>query len=329
MISVGAPSITSEDVLKKVSEAQLLSYYFNINKIPCIIHSPLRKDESPSFGIYTKDGIHFYYKDFATNEQGDTFKLLSLLWNISRSDTLLRIYNTVIGEKEIQIDYSKSKSVNVSKGTIEVQCKIREWQKHDVEYWDSFGISKEWLQYAEIYPISHKIIIKDSKKYVFAADKYAYVYVEHKENHTTLKIYQPYNTNGYKWTTNHDGSVISLWTKIPKEGNIVCICSSVKDALCLWANTGIPSIAVQGEGYPISNTAINELHKRFRKVIVILDNDKPGLAYAEKLCKDSGFTNVILPRINEAKDISDLYKSLDNKNTFKEIIINTIKKQLK
>ena len=165
----------------------------------------------------------------------------------------------------------------------------------------------------------YHIVIKDNNRYVFTADKYAYAYVEHKEGKVTLKIYQPFNTDGYKWSNKHDNSVISLWTKVPKYGEQICICSSLKDALCLWANADIPSLAIQGEGYRMSNTAINELKRRYKQVFICLDNDEPGINDAEKLSKETGFINVILPPFNEGKDISDLFKA-KGKNEFLKII---------
>ena len=154
---------------------------------------------------------------------------------------------------------------------------------------------------------------------MFGADKYAYAYVEHKEGKVTLKIYQPFNKAGYKWSNKHDNSVISLWTKVPEYGDKICICSSMKDSLCLWANTGIPSLAIQGEGYRMSDTAISELKRRYKQVFICLDNDEPGLKDAQKLSEETGFTNVVLPPFNEGKDISDLYKA-KGKDEFLRII---------
>jgi hypothetical protein len=192
---------------------------------------------------------------------------------------------------------------------------------HDIEYWESYGVPLNWLKYANVHPISHKIVVKSGKRMIFAADKYAYAFAEFKEGKTTLKIYQPYNTKGFKWANKHDKSVISLWTKVPKTGDRVCICSSLKDALCLWANTGIPALAIQGEGYAISDTAIAELKKRFKQVYILLDNDEAGIKDAQNLSSKTGFTNLVLPKINGAKDISDLYLELHDKNKFKEIIL--------
>ena len=46
-----------------------------------------------------------------------------------------------------------------------MKCKTREWKDYDIIYWESYGISLKWLKYAEVYPISHKIVEKDGKKY--------------------------------------------------------------------------------------------------------------------------------------------------------------------
>lgn len=174
-------------------------------------------------------------------------------------------------------------TLGLYKSNLDLQCKTREWREYDLEYWASFGITLEWLKYADIYPISYKIIIKGETRMVFPADKYAYAYVEYKEGKVTLKIYQPFNQKGYKWSNRHDRSVISLWTKVPEFGDRICICSSMKDALCLWANTGIPAIAIQGEGYGISDTAVNELKRRYKEVFILLDNDKAGLIDGKNL----------------------------------------------
>ena len=306
------PSVTLDDILSKTTEVDILAYYLGVTKIPCIIHSPLRKDKNASFGLYSRDGHRIFYIDFATKERGGTFNILSQLWGCSYMETLAKIANDIpkFTAKISNIGTDSREIPRISKlNSTELQCKVRDWASYDIEYWKSYGITLEWLKYAEVYPISHKIIIKEGRKYVFGADKYAYAYVEHKEGKITLKIYQPFNKNGYKWSNKHDNSVISLWTKVPEYGEQICICSSLKDALCLWANTGIPSLAIQGEGYRISDTAISELKRRYKQIFICLDNDKPGLKDAQKLAEETGFTNVVLPSFTEGKDISDLFKA--------------------
>lgn len=330
MISSGNFSGTLEDIHRVTTQAQITSYYLGVKDIPCIICSPLRRDEKPSMGIYSPNGTEVNFIDFGTGERGSIFTLLRKMWNTSFADTLKKIY-------EDFTRFSSSVSVRVSipscrivgnpdhSKSVDVKCKVREWRDYDIEYWESYGVPLKWLKYADVYPISHKIIIKNDNSYVFGADKYAYAYVEFKEGKTTLKIYQPYNKRGFKWTNKHDKSVISLWTKVPEYGDKICICSSLKDALCLWANTGIPALAIQGEGYSMSNTAVSELKRRYKEIYILLDNDEAGLKDGLSLSESTGFTNIVLPKEYGEKDISDLYHSLQDKEHFKSIILGLFK----
>lgn len=326
MISSGESSVSLEDIYRVTTEAEITHYYLGISSIPCKINSPLRLDRSPSFGLFSPNGSRITWIDFSSGERGGIFDLLGKMWNTNFKETLARIYKDFSkfkGTAKIEPTGHVPMTPHISTGNNDVimECKVREWRKHDIEYWGSYGISLEWLKYANVHPISHKIIIKKGQRYVFGADKYAYAYAEFKDGKTTLKIYQPYNKQGFKWSNKHDRSVISLWTKIPPTGDRVCICSSLKDALCLWSNTGIPALAIQGEGYTISDTAVSELKRRFKNVYILLDNDEAGLKDAKILASKTRFTNIVLPNINGAKDVSDLYLSLQDKEKFRKIII--------
>lgn len=322
MISIGKPYVSIEEIKSKVSDFDILNHYFGITEVPCVINSPFRADKNPSLSFYSKDGETVLWTDFATKEHGDTIDLLKVYWGESYKGVLNRLWEDLSNISNTNLNLRKSTYSRVSiSNPVIIECRIREWKDHDIEYWNEFGIPLEWLKYADVYPISHKIIIKDDRRMVFAADKYAYAYAEFKENKTTLKIYQPFNTSGFKWSNNHDKSVISLWTKIPEYGDRVCICSSLKDALCLWANTNIPAIAVQGEGYKISDTAINELKRRYKNIYILFDNDEAGLLDGVKLAESTGFKNIVLPNIDGAKDISDLYKTLKNPKQFYNLIV--------
>lgn len=325
MISKGRKSEEYIDI-SNIREADIAAYYLGIKSIPCLIASPLRQDRKPSFSLFSNNGEEVGFLDYSTREHGSIIDLLMKMWNCSFVEAKRRIAND-LGDTRLNISigskgsYSSRIPIRTNSG-IDLQCKTREWRNYDIEYWKSYGISIEWLKYADVYPISHKIVIKDGISYTFGADKYAYAYVEFKEGKTTLKIYQPFNKNGFKWANRHDRSVISLWTKVPSTGDRICICSSLKDALCLWANTGIPALAIQGEGYGISDTAVNELRRRFKKVFICLDNDEPGKKDATHLSSKTGFINIVLPQFNGGKDISDMFKVLKDKEKFKGIILN-------
>lgn len=318
MISTGQPNITRTEILKHVTEPDIIGYYLGITHIPCLIHSPLRADKNPSFYLYSPNGIEVNYLDLSTQDRGSCMNLLTKVMHISKAELYRKILDDLINMHKI----SCTKGSYIPKVSIgqhsEVKTKIREWRDYDIEYWNSFGITLDILKWAEVYPISHKFIIQNGNTMTFSANKYAYTFIERKEGKITQKIYQPFCTCGYKWQNSHDKSVLGLWSKLPKSGDKVCICASVKDALCMICNMHIPCICLQGEGYPISNTASLELKKRFHNVLVCLDNDKPGIENAQRLVNQHGFINIEIPQFANGKDISDFYKA-----NGKEIFIST------
>ena len=313
----GEHSITLEDVLSRTTEFDILSYYFGVNELPTVIHSPLRKDSNPSFGLYTLDGKRVHFTDLATKDKGGLFDLLMKYWGESYKDMLKHLWEDLSNFPSASVRLNSIKEgktyQSLSSRSNDLQCKVREWRDYDIEYWKSYGISLEWLKYADVYPISHKIVISDGHKYVFGADKYAYAYVERKEGKVTLKIYQPFNKGGYKWSSNIDRSVWSLWTKIPKFGNNLIISSSVKDCLNIMCNLGIPAICMQGEGYKPKPQIIEELKSRYKNVILFYDNDynnpdNPGRKDSMELSLEYNLKRVEIPAKYESKDPSDLFK---------------------
>ena len=78
----------------------------------------------------------------------------------------------------------------------------------------------------------------------------------------------------------------------------------------------------------MSNTAINELKKRFGSVYILFDNDKAGLINGKRLADYTGFTNIILPEFQGGKDVSDLMK-VKGKDEFLRIILPLFKSELK
>ena len=259
------------------------------------------------------------------------------LWKCNYKEVLERINKdiTKINKGNIKVNNTTNSIIvrnnKEHNANSDLQCKVREWRNYDIEYWSQYGISLKWLKYAEVYPISHKIIIKNQHKYIFKADKLAYAYVEHKEGKVSIKIYSPYNKK-YKWCSNTDRSVWSLWTKIPKYGDNLIISSSVKDCLNIMCNLGIPSICLQGEGFLPKPHIINQLKERYKNIIIFFDNDfenpnNPGHTDALKICEEYNLKMVEIPSEFKSKDPSDLYKNY-GKEKYLEIMKSILKDKL-
>lgn len=314
MFSKGSKSVDFSVFRNNVDDLNLLGKYFGIEKVPVLMNSPFREDRNPSFALFYDSSGKIRYKDFADGDTGNVFDMLMKAWGMSYADMMRTLINDDC--VTVMMGQDKPRQTRRNSETL-VEVKVRRWLKHDTEYWREFGISVDFLKFAEVYPISHIFFIRDGKTDVIDADRYAYVYIERRNGVVYKKIYQPLCKNKrYKWFSKMNGGIISLWDKIPESGERLYICSSLKDALCLWENTGWPAIAMQGEGYSLNPDVVDELNGRFKDVFILLDNDKPGMTDSEKLSGQTGFKNLVLPDFKWGKDISDYWKGLEDKSVF-------------
>lgn len=316
-------SICLDDILNKVRDVDILNYYFGISTLPILINSPLRNDKSASLSIFINKSGDIILKDFGTFKSYNIWSFLMELWCCSYEEMLIRLDKDApnMGKSNIKLNIHKNRYAVSNKSIIE--CKVREWESYDLDFWKSYGITLPWLKFGEIYPISHTFITKEGKTYTFPAEKYAYAYVERKDNKVTLKIYQPFSKTR-KWINSNDASVWDLWNQLPDKGNKLIITSSRKDALCIWENTLIPAISMQGEGYIPKQKVIDELKSRFKHIWILFDNDfdkpnNPGEHYAQFLSEAFNIPYIEIPKEYKAKDPSDLVKKY-NINTLKQLI---------
>lgn len=325
------PSISMTEIFSKFTEAEILTAVFpEITSLPWRMNSPLRVDNHPSFSIYLTDNHHVAWKDHANKDRGGLMDLLCKYWNCTFNQAVAKIADLLIEKKDINIKSRQIKTLTRKEADefTKIEVKVRPWQQYDYDYWASYGIEKQWLKFAEIYPISHKIITKKeketgkAKRYIFSVPKLSFCYVERKEGQLSLKLYSPLSKI-HKWCSKMDSSVISLWTRIPEYGDRVIIASSVKDALAISCNTHIPAIAPQGEGYNLSTTAINELKRRYKRIYISYDGDEVGKEDAKKLAKMTSFSIIHCPILDtpleDRKEVTKLIaEGLEKKDKAKD-----------
>lgn len=321
-------SVGLDVLLCKTSEFDIMRFYLNIDVLPALINSPLRQDRNASVSIFSPDGVKVFYKDFGTGEHGSIFDLLGRMWNRTFSETITKIWDDIDKVKHNRINLNRTRRGVIHKSNSILEVRTRQWFDYDMEYWNSYGISRKWLEFGDVYPISHILITRDNITKVIPAEKLAYVYVERKDGKVSLKVYQP-KSQRLKWLSKHDSSVWDLWSRLPDRGDTLFITSSRKDALCLWENTGIPSVSLQGEGYVPKEKVINQLKQRFGRVIIFFDNDydkdeNHGHIYASRLSGMFDLDMVEIPSEYKSKDPSDLFKNHGAK-TFRRVIKELVK----
>lgn len=333
-IAQGEVVDVKEAIYSKVSEEDIMNYYLGVIHLPTVICSPLRKDTKPSLGLhYSKDG-HICFKDFATGEGGSLIHLIGQSLGLSSyRDALWRIYNDLVlnPNSVTSVIQSPSNTTHRQKRkspVVDIQVAIRTWKPWDIEYWNSYGVTKRFLKFSNVYPISHVFFIKEDGSCVtIPADKHAYAYVEAKDEKISLKIYQPFSKT-CKWVNKHTADVWDLWQQLPLTGDNLIITSSRKDAMCIWCNTGIPACSLQAESYLPKQSVINELKRRFKKIFILYDNDftkdvNHGREYGRLLATTFNLPQIELPTVLRAKDSSDLYQ-LRGPEVLRKTIFNLI-----
>jgi hypothetical protein len=306
------------DVLEYLMDSRareaVLRVLLGVKRVPCLICSPLRVDKHPSFRLFRSPGGEIYYKDFSTGESGNTTDLLRQVARGRDIEDIVRFHC---------IDTSKG--MTSKKQGQPLSVKVRPFERHDMDYWKSYGVTREVLIRSRTYAISGIFLHGD----FMVADRFAYVYVEFKDGNATFKVYQPFNER-YKWLSSHDKSVWELWDmmKANERKERLIITSSRKDAMCLWSH-GYPAVSLQGEGYVPKASVVEEVKKMHGTVHVLYDNDQgkkrnAGREHSRRLCRDHGLYFMEIPDMYQCKDPSDLYHKYG-----KDLLVRVIDEQLK
>ena len=329
--------VSYKEILSRVhgEELKILAMYLEVPKLPCLINSPLRDDKKPSFRFLKDKEDKIHWIDFSTGEKGNLIDFLMAYLNVDYKTLIQRLNEDTGGDalpRGTKARFERMKK-NTTEGVKKFRLAVthRDWERCDKEYWAQYGISIEALKRANVVPASYVHYVCDdnpAESFYFKSDQLCYAYYEFKDGIPKIKVYQP-KSKTKKWMSNLTEDIWSLWTLLPPKGENLFITSSLKDALCLSENFGIPSIAMQGEGYEPKPQIISELKERFRTLWIFFDNDytnpnNPGEKDAKKLCAKYGINYVIIPSKYQSKDPSDLFKN-HGPEVFREAITEALR----
>ena len=125
--------------------------------------------------------------------------------------------------------------------------------------------------------------------------------------YNNFKIYRPLADKYTKWRNNLTENDIQGFKQLPKTGDILIITKSMKDVMCLY-EMGIPAISPSSESTFIPDKALNQLKKRFKRIIILFDRDTAGVKYLRKMSLKTGLEGMLVHKKFKAKDISDAVK---------------------
>ena len=313
--------ITLEWILSKVTEYEIYSHYLGNFKVGAIYNSPFRTDKNPSFGIYySKKANKLLFKDHGTGECGGIIKFVSLYTGLTDYNDIL---NDIVERLHIT-NNTKLDSTKEYKPTGETVIGIvrQPWTTLDKYYWSGYNISKETLKKFNVNSIKY-YLCNGIVKGIYKDTNPMYAY----KVNNNFKIYRPFADKYTKWRNNLTQDDIQGYQQLPKKGNILIITKSLKDVMCLY-EMGIPAISPSSESTWIPDTTLEELKKRFKRILVCFDRDNAGIRNLRKISLKTGLEPILVNKKFHAKDISDAIR-FNGFEVIKQWLENELKKKEK
>lgn len=313
-----AQNITIEDILNKVSEYDIYAQYLGTFKVGLIYNSPFREDKNPSFGVFRGRRGNLMFKDHGTGLCGDVVKFVGTLFNISNyQDILAKIYKDVIVSRKItkkrMISKVEEKPVETVIGIVK-----QEFNQIDINFWKQFGISLGTLKKFKVSSIQY-YLCNGIVKAIYKDNNPMYAY----QVYDRFKIYRPYGDKYTKWRNNLTEYDIQGYEQLPKTGNILFITKSLKDVMTLY-EMGYSAISPSSESTFIPQIALDDVKKRFKRIIILFDRDVCGVRKSRSTSLKTGLEAIFIHKKYKAKDISDAVKAWGI-SEIKDWLIKTLK----
>ena len=293
------------DLLEKVSDYDIYSYYLGSFKPKVLMNSPLRPDDKiPSFAIFPSKTGDLLFKDHGTGEAGNALKFIKLYKDINTKDELERELLRIVRKMNPMLGEVKPTHVKtVGLGLTEIGIVRQPFTEVDKAYWKQFHISIDTLRKFNVFSIKY-FLCNNIVRGVYKDDCPMYAYkVDDK-----FKIYRPLATKYTKWRTNLNNTNIQGYAQLPEKGDLLVITKSLKDVMCLY-EMGITAVSPSSETTFLPDNVLESLHKRFKHIIILYDRDEAGVRNARQYSKQYGLDAIFVHKKFKAKDVSDAVKA--------------------
>jgi len=322
-------SITSNEILSKISELDIFKKYINnfkdVNKSFC---SELREDKHPSCRIYTNEYNTIRYKDFSNGDNFDCWNYVMNKFNCNYYECLNIISND-FNIKNIVFDINprvlvlnddlQIHSLMNPKNKSKIEIIRQNWTGVDYDFWNQYLITFEMLDFYNVVSAKNVILYKNDKRWIFnytkTSPKYGYIF----KNST--KAYAPNELGIGKWMYDGNSDNVEGLDQLDMFGELVIITKSLKDVMD-YRMIGMNSIALPSETSKLKKSVADDLLLRFDNIVVNFDFDRQGIESTKKIVNKYGFNHFY---VDDEKDLSDWIKKNKSLNGAKKMIYGKIK----
>jgi hypothetical protein len=263
------------------------------------------KDKVPSMFVY-QDGGRYKFKDFSSGFQGDQIELVKSLFNY---DARFKAVNRILTDYQEYLKYNAP----AHRGPIQfhdkfkvVDFEMRHWNTLDQKYWTQFKIGSSILSQYNVVPLDFFTMSKTEIDGSVTSYKFSrpYVYGYFRNDGELYKIYMPkIPEKKFIKIQNYTQGMDQL----KYNSKYLLIVSSLKD-LMSFKKLGIGNIeciAPDSENTMIGESVIGRLQEKYSRILVLFDNDEPGIKAAQRYTDKYGIKSI---NLGLSKDLSDSVK---------------------
>ena len=283
---------TEEEILERVDEYALYSFYLGYQ--PLIggkYNSPIRKglnavrDTTASFGLYEprkKFGFHeFVWSDAGVGKSGNIFKFVQLLYGFeTKTKAMFKIMadfglgGTTCSIAPLEVPERKYLE------PINIAVTSRAFTQRDLAFWQQFNIDKSLLDRYTVTSIKQYWIVDSQKAPDYPPNGMGFAYREWDK----YQLYFPMSTSrDYRFRHNYTEACLHGWKQLEFNQPLCVITKSRKDVMCL-RSFGYEAVSPRSENTLVPTAYMNELRKRYQRLLVLFDNDgkHKGDSYQEE-----------------------------------------------
>lgn len=327
-------NISEADIFSKYLGISIIDIYKCINDRSHRVNNPLRDDKNPSLGfLYTsvKGKLRLYAKDFANPFfVGDCYYFVGIILGLHTNipEDFVKICKHIIHNFKITEGRSLIHHEPVVHEEIitSIDIEKREWDKYDIAYWASYGITLDVLNDEQVYPVNKFWVNNRLQDYFYQVTNPCYAYYLGHNKVDLWEIYRPFDEKFNKFRTNDKNDIKELHT-VRQTYNLI-ITKSKKDKLLLKrliADIKLTKIDVlyTSEANKLKSSTKLIIDENYRNVYVNFDIDMTGINGMRYFHKQYSYN--IFPFIvnnfeyahDYPKDISDFCKRYGYANTLK------------
>lgn len=255
--------------------------------------SPIREEKHPSFSLYRSTKTQkICFTDFG-GERGDYWEFVKLMFGLEFIDAKKKVEEDILGGgssiRPARVIRRNKKVYEEPETFVEIIPAIRNYNRHDLDWFRKASITKPTLFKFHVHPASKYTIIKGDKQYTIHEKPDSPIYVI-KFSSGRMKIYRPFEKI-YKWTSNLVAAkdIFGL-DQLPERAEAIFMMAGNRDTMSFNEVMGIPTIALSSESTNLPPEIYSYLRAITDTICLLYDNDKQGRRKSSELNETYGIT---------------------------------------